>query len=82
MGLQEVPRITNQEERRGGQEEDSMIIKSCDGNLAAFYLMKENSLKIGRSHANTIRSLEITVEGEHAEIFKLNNKYYLRDNGT
>jgi hypothetical protein len=34
-----------------------MVIRSCDGNLAAFYVMKEKVLKIGRSSANTIRSL-------------------------
>jgi pSer/pThr/pTyr-binding forkhead associated (FHA) protein len=64
------------------QEDESMIVRSCDGNLAAFYVMKEKSLKIGRSSVNTIRSLEVSVENEHAEIFRIKKKYFLRDNGT
>jgi hypothetical protein len=43
-------------------QEDTMVVRSCDGNLAAFYVMRERSLKIGRSIANTIRSLEVSVE--------------------
>jgi pSer/pThr/pTyr-binding forkhead associated (FHA) protein len=31
---------------------------------------------------NTIRTLEVSVENEHAEIFKLNGKHYIRDFGT
>lgn len=37
--------------------ESELMIRSCDGNLAAFYIMKEKVLKIGRSPLNTIRSL-------------------------
>lgn len=47
-------------------QEEGMVVRSCDGNLAAFYVMQERSLKIGRSNANTIRSLEVSVENEHA----------------
>lgn len=59
-----------------------MVVRSCDGNLAAFYIMKQRTLKIGRANTNTVRSLEVSVESEHAEIMRVNNKYYLRDNGT
>lgn len=59
-----------------------MVIRSCDGNLAAFYVMKESVLKIGRSSQNVIRSLEISVENEHAEIVKMNGKHFLYDKGT
>jgi pSer/pThr/pTyr-binding forkhead associated (FHA) protein len=43
-----------------------MVIRSCDGSLASFYVMKEQILKIGRSSANVVRSLEASVEPEHA----------------
>lgn len=59
-----------------------MVVRSCDGNLAAFYVMKERSLKIGRSNLNVIRSLEVSVENEHAEISRVLGRYYLRDCGT
>ena len=59
-----------------------MVIKSCDNSLAAYYVMNEKNLKIGRSSANVIRSLEVSVEEEHAELTKINNKYYLFDKGT
>lgn len=64
------------------RQEDEMVVRSCDGNLAAFYVMRERSLKIGRSSLNTIRSLEVSVENEHAEVMRHNGKYYLRDMGT
>lgn len=63
-------------------QDDGMVVRSCDGNLAAFYVMRDKILKIGRSIANTIRSLEVSVENEHAEIIRAGNKYYLRDMGT
>jgi pSer/pThr/pTyr-binding forkhead associated (FHA) protein len=63
-------------------QEEGMVVRSCDGNLAAFYVMREKNLKIGRSIANTIRSLEVSVENEHAEIMRVGSKYYLRDMGT
>lgn len=44
------------------QKEEGMVIRSCDGSLAAYYVMKEHLLKIGRSSANIIRSLEVSVE--------------------
>lgn len=59
-----------------------MIVRSCDGNLAAFYVMGEKSLKIGRLNTNTIRTLEVSVANEHAEIFKANTHYYIRDKGS
>ena len=37
--------------------EKGMVIRSCDGNIAAFYVMKSDSMKIGRSQKNIIRSL-------------------------
>lgn len=42
-------------------QEEAMVVRSCDGNLAAFYIMREKNLKIGRSNVNTIRSLEVSV---------------------
>jgi hypothetical protein len=63
-------------------QEEGMVVRSCDGNLAAFYIMREKNLKIGRSIANTIRSLEVSVENEHAEVIRVGAKYYLRDMGT
>jgi pSer/pThr/pTyr-binding forkhead associated (FHA) protein len=59
-----------------------MVVRSCDGNLAAFYIMRERTLKIGRSNVNTIRSLEVSVENEHAEVMRVCGKHYLRDHGT
>jgi hypothetical protein len=43
-----------------------MVIRSYEGSLAAFYVMKNKIMKIGRSPANTIRSLEISFGNEHA----------------
>ena len=59
-----------------------MVIRSCDGSLAAYYVMKEQLLKIGRSSVNVIRSLEVSVEEEHADIVKMQGKHYLQDKGT
>ena len=39
------------------QTEEGMVVRSCDGSLAAYYVMKDKILKIGRSSINTIRSL-------------------------
>lgn len=44
--------------------------------------MKEKKLKIGRSSSNTVRSLEVSVEEEHAEVSKLERQYFLLDKGT
>ena len=43
-------------------QEEGMVIRSCDGSLAAYYVIKERLLKIGRSQGNVIRSLEVSVE--------------------
>ena len=59
-----------------------MMIRSCDGNIAAFYVMKDSNMKIGRSQTNVIRSLEVSVEEEHAELTRVNGRYYIRDRGT
>lgn len=64
------------------QKEEGMVIRSCDGSLAAYYVMKEHLLKIGRSSVNVIRSLQVSVEEEHADIIKMNGKHYIKDKGT
>ena len=48
-------RSENQKQRPIGSrsaEEGHLLVRSCDGNLAACYVMKEHSLKIGRSQLN------------------------------
>ena len=44
------------------KKDEGLVIRGCDGNLAAFYVMKEKCMKIGRSQSNVIRSLEVSVE--------------------
>ena len=51
---------------QGRQEEEGMLIRSCDGNLAAIYVLQERTIKLGRSTVNLIRSLEVSVENEHS----------------
>ena len=58
------------------------MIRSCDGSLAAYYVMKERLLKIGRAPGNVIRSLEVSVEPEHAEIYRTRGQHFLSDKGT
>ena len=59
-----------------------MVVRSCDGNIAAFYVMKESIMKIGRSQTNIIRSLEVSVEDEHSELINEKGRYFIRDKGT
>ena len=67
------------EPARSSQE---MLIRSCEGNIAAFYVMRGKVLTIGRTSNNTVRSLEISIDPEHAEIFRMNDHCYLRDKGS
>lgn len=38
-----------------------MLIRSCEGNFAAFYVTRGKVLSVGRSQENVIRSLEVSI---------------------
>lgn len=50
-------KMGKEHEWKHNQKEEGMVIRSCDGSLAAYYVMKDNIFKIGRSHTNVVRSL-------------------------
>jgi F0F1-type ATP synthase alpha subunit len=77
-----VPKAKLRQAWRASSEDQGMVIRNCDGSLAACYVMKDPLLKIGRSALNTIRSLEVSVQEEHAEVIKALGKHYLQDKGT
>ena len=54
-------KLQKPQQRNHHKKEDNMVIRSCDGSIAAFYVMKDSNMKIGRSPTNVIRSLEISV---------------------
>lgn len=59
-----------------------MIIKSYEGVQTDFYLVNHAPISVGRSTNSVIRSLEITVEDRHAQVFESAGRYYLQDLGT